>query len=107
MRVAPVVAGTVVDVPDERGIAAGQLDDALRDVEVLALLAADVVDLARPALAQDEVDGRRVILGVQPLAHLPAVAVDRQLETVEGVRDEERDDLLGILVRAVACSRRA
>ena len=42
-----------------------------------------------------------VILGVQPFPHLLAVAVHRQRLAFEGVRDEERHELLGILVRAV------
>ena len=37
--VAPVVARAVVDVADERRVGAGQLEDPLRDLEVLALVA--------------------------------------------------------------------
>ena len=54
-----------------------ELEDAVRDLEVLELLAADVVDLARLALVQDELDGGAVVVRVQPLADLLAVAVDR------------------------------
>ena len=45
-RVPPVVPRTVLDVADEPRIGAGQLDDPADELEVLALLAADVVDLA-------------------------------------------------------------
>ena len=50
---------------------------------------------------QHELDAGAVILGVQPLPHLLAVAVDRQRLALEGVRDEERHELLRVLVRAV------
>src|SRR5437899_160135 len=89
-RIAAVMAEPVVDVADEGWVGPGQLDDQPGDVQVLALLPADVVDLARPALAQDELDRGTVIVHVHPLAPLPAVAVDGELEAVERVRDEER-----------------
>src|SRR5918996_3683265 len=98
-RVATIVTGPVLDVPDEGWAHTGQLDDAPHDVEVLQLLAGDVVDAARLALAQDELDPRAVILGVQPLAPLAAVPVDGERQPVERVRDEERDQLLRILAR--------
>src|SRR5581483_10113755 len=53
-RVAAVVTRAGVDVADEARVGAGQLEDPLRDREVLVLLPADVVDLARPAPAEDE-----------------------------------------------------
>ena len=58
------------------------------DLDVLALLAAaDVVGLARRALAQHELDPGAVILDVEPVADLAAVAVDRQRLALERVRD--------------------
>src|SRR5262249_157756 len=51
-RVAAVVAGAVVHAAEEGGVGRGELEDALRDLDVLVLVAAaDVVDLARLALA--------------------------------------------------------
>ena len=64
-------------------------------------LPADVVGLARDALAEDEVDRGAVVVDVEPLPDLLAVSVDGERDPVEGVRGEERDELLGILVRAV------
>ena len=93
--------GRSCDVPDEVGARAGQVEDPADDVHVLALLPADVVDLACLALAQRELDPGAVILDVQPLAPLPAVAVHRQVLPVERVRDEERQELLRVLARAV------
>ena len=42
-----------------------------------------------------------VVAHVQPVAALQAVAVQRQRLVVDGVGDEQRDELLGVLVRAV------
>src|SRR4051812_46507451 len=78
-RVAPIVARPVVDAPDQRLVRAGQLEDAARDLAVLDLLAAaDVVDLSRLALAERQLDPGAVILDVEPVPHLLAVAVERQ-----------------------------
>ena len=71
-------------------------------VAVLDLLAAaDVVDLAGLSRAQDELDPGAVILDVEPVAHLPPVAVEGERLAVECVRREERDQLLRVLVRPV------
>ena len=96
-----VVPRAIVHVAVETGVGAGQLQDPLRDLEVLVLFAADVIGLARRAFAKHELDRGAVIADVQPLAPLPAVAVDRQRLTVERVRHEERDQLLRVLVRAI------
>ena len=100
-RVAAIVARPVLDVADQGRVGAGQLEDAVGDLDVLVVLAADVVDLTRRALVEDELDPGAVILGVQPLPHLLAVAVDGQRLALERVRDEERDELLRVLVRAI------
>ena len=42
-----------------------------------------------------------VVLDVEPVAHVQAVAVDRQRLVLEGVGDHQRDQLLGKLVGAV------
>src|SRR5664279_6644938 len=83
-------------------IGAGQLDDSLGDLDVLDLVAAaDVVDLARPPAAKHRLDAGAVVLDVEPVANLPAVAVKRKRLSVERIGGEERNQLLGILVRAV------
>ena len=61
----------------------------------------DVVGLARRAVAQDEVDAVGVVGDVQPVAPLQPVPVQRQRPIVDGVRDEQRDELLRVVVRAV------
>src|SRR5437899_8588059 len=89
-------------VADQRVVGAGQLEDAGGEVPVLDLLTAtDVVDPTGLALVQDELDPGAVVLNVEPIACLATVAVDGERLAVQGVRDEKRDDLLGVLVRAV------
>lgn len=73
--VAAVVALAVGDVLDEVFGLAELLEDGLDDVDVGALIvAADVVDLADASLLQDEVDGVAVILDIEPVADVLAVA---------------------------------
>ena len=50
---------------------------------------------------EDEVDGARVVLHVEPVAHVLAPAVHRQRFAVAYIVDEQRDELFGELVRAV------
>ena len=85
-RVAAVVAGAVGDVGDLLGVglavgAGGLLveegADAVNDFDVRFFVqAADVVSLADAAFLEDEPDGGRVVLDVEPVADLHAVAVD-------------------------------
>ncbi len=42
-----------------------------------------------------------MVLDVEPVAHVAAVAVDRQAAALDGVEDHQRDQLLGELVGAV------
>ena len=80
----------------------------VRDLAVGALVAAaDVVDLAGLAVQQRGLDAVGVVVDVQPVAHVEAVAVERQLAALERVGDEQRDELLGVLVRAVGVATRA
>ena len=99
-RVTAVVAGPVGHGPDERVRPGGEAQDFPREDDVLHLVAAaDVVDLAVASPAEHEVDGRAVVQHVEPVAHVAAVAVERQGRVVERVGDEEGHDLLRILVR--------
>src|SRR5207244_4854997 len=73
-RVAPVVAGPVGDVLDERLVAVGQRQDPPNQVEVRGLVrAAGVVDLAGPTVAQHRVDRPREVLHEEPVADLEPV----------------------------------
>ena len=94
--------GPVVDVADQRRIGAEVVDDQPGELDVLVLLVrGDVVHLAGLALAQHELDAAAVIVDVEPVADLLAVAVERQRLAVERVGREERQDLLRILVGPV------
>ncbi len=88
-RVAAVVAGSVGDEADKRGVGADELDDAARQREVVDFMPpADVVDLPRTPGAERKVDAGTVVLDVQPVAHVATVAVDRERGAVDGVGDE-------------------
>src|SRR3546814_7802997 len=89
-RVAQIVAGAVVHEGDEAaaGLAAGtrpqlvhEIADRLHHLDVAALaVAADVVALADAPPRQPGDQGLRVILHVQPVAHVLALAIDRSDE---------------------------
>ena len=104
------MAGAVGDVGDEIHVlsllAAQQtvygVDEHADDVDVLPLVeAADVVGVGRLALVEDEVDGACVVLDVEPVAHVLALAVDGQRLAVADVVDEEGNQFLGELIGAV------
>src|SRR6185436_13543065 len=98
-RVASIVTGAIGHGLDEALGLAGQSQDLAGEGQVLDLVpAAHVVDLAVTALAQDQVDGRAVVEHVEPVAHLAAVAVERQRLVLQRVGDEERNHLLRVLV---------
>ena len=100
--VAAVVAFAVGDVLDEVFGLAELLEDGLDDVDVGALIvAADVVNLADATLLQDQFDGMAVVLDVEPVTDVLAVAVDWQLLVGQRVDDHQRDELLREVVRAV------
>ena len=52
-------------------------------------------------LREHQQDPRAVILDVQPVAHVAAVAVDRQRPPLERVQDHQRNQLLRKLIRPV------
>ena len=87
------------------GIAEHAVDSAdyhLYEVDVLPLVeTAYVVGLGHAAFVEDEVDCAGVVLDIQPVAHVLALAIDGQGPAVADVVDEQRDELLRELVRAV------
>ena len=102
-RVAPVVAGPVLDLADERPRLAEPLEEQPRRSRGWSLDAArHVVGLAgaRRGAGRTSMPAG-VVVDVQPVAPLEAVAVERQRPVVDGVGDEQRDELLGVVVRAV------
>ncbi len=70
--------------------------------QILALVvAADVVGLARPAFEQHLDQGAGMVLDIEPVADLAALAIDRQRLALQGVKYGQRDQLLGEVVGAV------
>src|SRR5712691_7154941 len=116
-RIAPVVAGPVGDKADEarvRPMGRGwrelveEAADLGHDLEVGALaVTADVVALARPPANEDGMQRAGVILDIEPVADIVALAVDRDRLTRQRLQDRERDQLFremigAVIVRAVA-----
>ena len=100
--VAAVVAGTVGDPVEVLGVAAHGLQDHAQDGDVVLLaISPDEVGLPRAALGEDVPDGRGVVLGVDPVAHVLALPVELGAHAVDYVGDLARDELLHVLVGAV------
>ena len=79
-----------------------QSADGVHDFDVgLFVPAADVVDLAELASFQHAADGAAVVLHIQPVAHLHAVAVNRQRFAGQCVDDHQRNELFRKMIRAV------
>ena len=96
------MAEPVLHVLDERFGLAHQSQHLLDDVDVVPLRrGAEVVDLPRLAQLQRGQQAAAVILDVDPVAHVHAVAVDRQGQVANRVGDHERDELLRELVGPV------
>ena len=77
-------------------------EHSLGHVHVVPLAAAaEVIDFPRAAAAERCGDTAAVVADVDPVANLHAIAVDGQGNVRQGIGDEQRDQLLGKLVRAV------
>ena len=108
--VAGVVAQAVSHIGDEVHVLAFRatqelidgLDDDLDDVDVLPFIeTADVVRLGNLTIVENHVDGASMVFHEEPVAHVLALAVNRKRLLVADVVDEQRDELLGELVRTV------
>ena len=100
--VAAVVAGAVGDPVEVLGVAPHRLEDHAQDRDVVLLaVSPDEVGLPRAALGEDVPDGRGVVLGVDPVADVLALAVELGADAVDDVGDLPGDELLHVLVGAV------
>ena len=101
-RVSTVVARTVLH-PVERVLALSHhLQDHAKHGDVVPLaVRADQVGLADPALGQNRPHAAGMVLGVDPVAYVLALAVQLRSLALEDVRDLAGDELLHMLVRAV------
>ena len=104
------MAGTVGDVGDEIHVlpflatqqAVNGVDEDTDDVDVLPLVeAADVVGVGNLSSMENHVDGTGMVLHVEPVAHVLALAIDGKGTAMADVVDEEGDELLGELEGAV------
>src|SRR5262249_13370123 len=110
-RIAQIVTRPVLDEADELGMrAVRRLRQLLGEngadlppqVDVAALgAAADIVGLADSAATQHKLESASVVLDEEPVADIGAGTVDRQRLALDGVEDDERDELLGKLVGPV------
>ena len=100
--VAAVVAGAVGDPVEVLGVAPHGLQDHAEHGDVVLLaICADEVGLPHAALREDVPDGRGVVLGVDPVADVLALAVELGAHAVDDVGDLPGDELLHVLVGAV------
>ena len=109
-RIAQIVSGTVGHIGDQIHVLSfltpqqtiHRVDHDLDDVDILPLVeTADVVCLGNLSLVENQVDGTRVILHIEPVAHVLAFAVYRKRLTMADVVNKERDQLLRELVGPV------
>lgn len=106
-RVTAVVARTVLDPVERVLVLPHHPQDHAQYGDVVPLaVRADQVRLADAALGEDRPHARAVVLGVDPVAHVLALAVQLRTLPVQDVRDLTRDELLHMLegtviVRAV------
>ena len=78
------------------------LDDDLDDVDVLPFVeAADVVGFGDLPVMENHVNSAGMVFDKEPVANVFALAVDRERLLVADIVDEERNQLLGELVRTV------
>ena len=99
-RIATVVACAVAHELDLA--LAERRNNQLNDLEIgLFVVAADIINLADAAVANDKVNCAAVVLHVQPVADILAIAVDRQRLIVQHVRDHQRNQLFREMIRAV------
>ena len=100
--VAAVVAGAVAHPVEVISRLPHALEDGSQHVDVgLLAVGADEVGLAHLAAGQDGPHGAGVVVGVDPVADVPTVAVELGAHAVQDVGDLARDELLHVLVGAV------
>ncbi len=72
------------------------------DIDVAPFItAADVVFLIRPPTADDLKQGVGMILHVEPVTHVLALAINRQRFAMQRIQDRQQDQLLGKMERPI------
>ena len=64
-------------------------------------MSANVVSLTEVSLFLHHIDALRMIVDIQPVTHILAVAVHRKLLALQRIVDNQRDQLLRKLIRSV------
>src|SRR5260370_28956256 len=82
-----------------------KIQHALGDINVTALVArANIVDSAWLAVFQDLQNRPAVIVNINPVTYVKAVAIDRNRFVAQRLRDRKRKKLFGKLVRSIVVS---
>lgn len=101
-RVTAVMARTVLHPVERVLVLSHHLQDHAKHGDVVFLaVRADQVGLADPAFSQDRPHTAGMVLGVDPVAHVLAPAVQLRPLALEDVRDLAGNELLHMLVRTV------
>ena len=101
-RVTAIMARTVLDPVERVLVLSHHLENHAQNGDVvLFTVGADQVRIADAALRQDRPHARAVVLGMNPVAHVLALAVQLRTLPVQDVRDLARDELLHMLVWTV------
>ena len=101
-RVTAVMARTVLHPVERVLVLSHHLQDHAKHGDVVFLaIRADQVGLADPAFGQDRPHTAGMVLGVDPVAHVLAPAVQLRPLALEDVRDLAGNELLHMLVRTV------
>ena len=78
------------------------MDKDFDDIDVLPLVeAADVVGFSDFALMENQVDGPGMVLDIEPVTDILALAIDRQRLAMADVVDKQRNQLLRELVGTI------
>ena len=105
------MTGAVLDEGDEAsarpcrqsgGQFVQQVADRVHDIQIGPLIiAADIIGLAGPTLGRDEGQGAGVIIDIEPVADVQAIAIDRQRLALHRVQDGQGHELFGEVIGAV------
>ena len=83
--IAQVVTRSVLDMGDERFGLTHDAKNRFDNIYIaLLVMTADIVDLAYPAVMNNEINSAAVILNIEPVADIESLAVDRQTLVVIG-----------------------
>ena len=79
-----------------------QLTNGFHHLDIFTfVMTADIVSFARFAAGRHQIQRSGVIFHVQPIADLLSIAIHRQRLARQRVKDRQRDQLLGKVIRAV------